>query len=447
MSLSSPHRKTSVPRGAHVGRDLAVVAAVAVLTFALSVFFELNERLVRAYVPLEHYQVDELPLTILALALAMAWFSWRRLRQAREELDLRLAAQQALVEGEAQYRSLFMENLSANMIAAPDGRVRLANPAAAQLLGFGSVEELDGRSLGEFYGDPDLWDRHLERLLRGERVDVPMLELRRRDGAAVQAVAKLSARLSPAREPELHLYVTDVTAVTRMQGELERLLAENRRLSQRSMQVQEEERRNLAREMHDELGQSLNAIKVDAVGIRDNSHAAPEIRRGAQAIVEVSTQVYDVVRSLMQRLRPVALDDLGLPSAVQYGVEQWQRRHSGVRCRFDAGGDLEGLSEQVNITLYRLVQECLTNVAKHAQAKNVTIRLDRGEDHVRFEFEDDGRGFAPGDRRQGLGLIGLRERVEALDGKFELETAPGRGVRIRAAIPVRESSKAVEEST
>ena len=78
----------------------------------------------------------------------------------------------------------------------------------------------------------------------------------------------------------------------------------------------------------------------------------------------------------MQRLRPVALDDLGLRSAVQYGVDQWQRRHAGVRCKFEAQGELDGLSEKVNITLYRLVQECLTNVAKHADATQVTISMD-----------------------------------------------------------------------
>lgn len=300
-----------------VARDLAIVAAITVLTFTVSVVFELNERLVSAVQPFERYQIDEVPITILAMAIAMAWFSWRRFRHAREELNLRLAAQQAL------------------------------------------------------------------------------------------ALA----------------------------------LEENRMLSQRSMQVQEEERRNLARELHDELGQSLNAIKVDAVNIRDHSQAMPDIHTSALAIIEVSSQVYDVVRSLMQRLRPVALDDLGLRSAVQYGVDQWQRRHPGVHCKFGTQGELDGLSEKVNITLYRLVQECLTNVAKHADAAHVTISLDRDGDAVRFDFEDDGRGFDPSGRKQGLGLIGLRERVESLSGRFELASAPGAGVRIKAVIPAGEEIK------
>jgi glucose-6-phosphate-specific signal transduction histidine kinase len=285
---------------------------------------------------------------------------------------------------------------------------------------------------------------HCNTLLSGGKLELPLLQLKRHDGRLVQVVAKLSARLSPTREPELHMYIADITDVTLMQTQLARALEENRRLSQRSMQVQEEERRNLARELHDELGQSLNAIKVDAVTIRDRSENVAEVQRSARAIIEVSGQVYDVVRSLMQRLRPVALDELGLRSAVEYGVQQWQRRHPEVRCSFEAHGELDDLSEQLNITLYRLAQECLTNVAKHAQATRVEISLARvaGGEHaggeVRFSFEDNGRGFDPGLRRPGLGLVGLRERVEALEGIFDLQSVPGQGARVRASIPVKE---------
>jgi signal transduction histidine kinase len=114
-----------------------------------------------------------------------------------------------------------------------------------------------------------------------------------------------------------------------------------------------------------------------------------------------------------------------------------------VRCSFEAQGELDDLSEQLNITLYRLAQECLTNVAKHAQATRVEISLARvaGGEHaggeVRFSFEDNGRGFDPGLRRQGLGLVGLRERVEALEGIFDLQSVPGQGARVRASIPVK----------
>lgn len=417
-------------------RDLFVVGAVTLGTFVLSSAFEVNEWVEKVTGAHEAYQVDELPLTILVMAVALAWFSWRRSRQMMEQVALRLGS-------EEQYRTLFMENLAGNLSASIDGKIKLANPAAAEMLGFNDADELNGRSLEEFYVDREQWGVHCDALLGGGKIELPLLQLKRRDGLVVQAVAKLSARLSPTREPELHMYVADITDVTLMQTELAGALEENRRLSQRSMQVQEEERRNLARELHDELGQSLNAIKVDAVTIRDRSENAVEVQRSAKAIIEVSGQVYDVVRSLMQRLRPVALDELGLRSAVEYGVEQWQRRHPAVRCSFAAEGELDDLSEQMNITLYRLAQECLTNVAKHAQATRVAILLSRvagGEqdgEEVRFSFEDNGCGFDPSLRQQGLGLVGLRERVEALGGNFDLQSAPGQGARIRASIPVK----------
>src|SRR6185436_19632848 len=197
-------------------RDLLVLAAVPLLTFALSSAFQLNEWIGSLTGPREAYQADELPLTLLALAVGLASFSWRRSRQMMEQVALRL-------DSEEQYRMLFTENLAANLLASLDGRIKLANPAAVRLLDFASPDELNGRLLQEFYVDRALGVTHRE-----------ALQLTRRDGAVVHAAAKLSARLSPAREPELHIYLADMTDVTAMQGQLANALQENRRLSQRS---------------------------------------------------------------------------------------------------------------------------------------------------------------------------------------------------------------------
>ena len=175
-------------------------------------------------------------------------------------------------------------------------------------------------------------------------------------------------------------------------------------LSQRSMQVQEEERRNLARELHDELGQSLNAIKVDAVTIRDTAGACPKSIRSAVAIIEVSNQVYDVVRSLMQAaaarwrwtnsacVPPCSTasssGSAGMPACA---ASSTRRENSTIS------------SERVNITLYRLVQECLTNVAKHADAgRSVDCLRDSATADARCvsSFGDDGKGFDPSQRKQ-----------------------------------------------
>lgn len=425
-----------------VRRDLLLVAGITLLSFLLASAFEFREWLAEVTEPLEPYQIDELPFVFAVLAIAMSWFSWRRWRHARHELHLRMQAQAALAERERQYRTLFMEDLAGNAVASRDGVIELCNPAMARILGLDHPDQALGRNLAEFYVDREQWRRHRSAAQRGERVEVPVLPLEAQDGTPVRVIARVLPHGPREREPGLHIYFVDISELDHMQRQLADSLGENRLLSQKYLMVQEDERRSLAREMHDELGQCLNAIKLDAVSIREMTHdTLPAAESSANAIVELSAHVYDVVRGIMQRLRPAALDTLGLHDAVDQLVGQWQRRNRAVDCRFESSGDLSGLGEAVNITVYRLVQECLTNIVKHAQATRVRVGLHRtavGE--VTVSVRDDGRGFDPRAKRTGLGLVGLRERVEALAGRLRLTTEPGGGVEISATLPVPEAA-------
>ena len=421
-----------------VSLDLALVVTITVAAFLFSAAFEVREGLTELTRPLEPYQIDELPLTLAALAFSLAWFSWRRWHQSERELHLRVAAQQAVVQRESQYRTLFMENLAGNTLAALDGAMLLCNPAMVRILGLNSPEEAIGRNLGEFYADPALWRQHREALSRGDKLEIPLLDLRRADGLPVKAIARMLPRYSPGKGPELQVYLADISELQLTQKELADTLTENRMLSQKYLLVQEEERRNLAREMHDELGQCLNAIKLDAVAIRNAARdRLPEIEASVNAIVDISDHVYDVVRGIVQRLRPAALDALGLGDAVGELVRQWRRRNPGVECVFETEGELSGLGELLNITVYRIVQECLTNIARHSAATRVRVafnNIDRQE--VSVAVSDNGRGMDLQIKRTGLGLVGLRERVEALKGRLELDSAPGGGVHLVVRLPV-----------
>lgn len=222
--------------------------------------------------------------------------------------------------------------------------------------------------------------------------------------------------------------------------ELAGALAENRLLSQKYLAAQEEERRSLARELHDELGQCLNAIKLDATTIRNHAGApSREVAERAQAIIDVSSRVYDVTRGLMERLRPVGLDELGLADALRHLVSEWQRRNPGVACALELQGRLEELGEEINISLYRVVQECLTNVTRHARAAAVEVRVEGpapAAEELRVCVRDDGVGMPAGTgRRTGLGLVGLRERVEALGGRLTVGERAPHGVEILVRIP------------
>ena len=215
------------------------------------------------------------------------------------------------------------------------------------------------------------------------------------------------------------------------------LLAENRNLVHTSLNVQEEERKHLARELHDELGQCITAIQADAESIRDLSRDYDKrIETSASAILGVSSRIYEVVHAMMQRLRPSVLDDLGLVEALKEELSAWQDRNPEIETKLDVTGSLDGLDERINITVYRIVQECLTNITRHAGATRVSISLSSGVDSLAVIVSDNGQGLdrsLPGD---GLGLIGMRERTEGLGGEFLLESEKGAGVTIRVTIPL-----------
>jgi len=224
-------------------------------------------------------------------------------------------------------------------------------------------------------------------------------------------------------------------------------LAANRRLSQQYVHAQEAERKSLARELHDELGQYLNVIELDAVGIRDAEPERAALRQRAAAIVGHCKHIHAALTGLIRQLRPVGLDELGLAAALEHCIDTWRTRMPGSQLRLLSGGEFANLPEALAVTLYRLVQEALTNAAKHAAAAHVTIRLDREAgaspdegpvlDEVSLTIVDDGVGAALEAPTRGLGLIGMRERVAALSGTLELMSSPGHGFQLRARMPVQ----------
>jgi signal transduction histidine kinase len=213
-------------------------------------------------------------------------------------------------------------------------------------------------------------------------------------------------------------------------------LVENRELAQQHLHVQEAARKHLARELHDELGQYLNAIKLDAVAIReaagsDDSPAGLAAARTVKAVDHVHAVVNDIIR----RLRPAGLDELGLVAALENCVDHWRQRLPQTRLTLSVSGSLDDLGESLNLTIYRLIQEGLTNSFKHAGAGRIDINLSRGSE-VLLTVADDGRGTVLPARSGGFGLIGMKERVELMGGTFGVESGPGRGFAIEARLPV-----------
>jgi two-component system, NarL family, sensor histidine kinase UhpB len=233
-----------------------------------------------------------------------------------------------------------------------------------------------------------------------------------------------------------------------LEEQAERLLADNRRLANQALQAQELERRHLARELHDELGQYLNAISLDAARIRDlSSGGEPEIHRVSLGLMQSASHVYRQIGGMIRRLRPIGLDEFGLPSALEHCVDGWRERLPDASFSLTIDGDFAGLSDALTITLYRLVQEGLTNVSKFARTSRVEVfmvRAPRGPqerqdgkliDEIVVTMADDGPGADLGKPRGGLGLIGMRERVEALGGEFHVASKPEGGFLFCARVP------------
>jgi two-component system, NarL family, sensor histidine kinase UhpB len=219
---------------------------------------------------------------------------------------------------------------------------------------------------------------------------------------------------------------------------LEQSVAENQRLTRRLLQMQEDERRSLARELHDEIGQCLSAIHADAAAIRNRGGVS--VRESAEAIVTVTAQIKDMVRGMLQRLRPAELEGLGLAAAVRELVAAFRQRNPQMLGTLELSEGLEGLPPEISTAAYRVVQECLTNIARHAQARRVDIEVGLSDAapvaSLRVTVADDGKGFDSGAPQRGFGLMGMRERVKVLDGSCEIDTSSDRGTTVSVRIPL-----------
>jgi signal transduction histidine kinase len=240
-----------------------------------------------------------------------------------------------------------------------------------------------------------------------------------------------TARLAQSNE-QLRREMTE-----RQQAELAR-----EALRRQLLHAQEEERRRIARELHDQMGQNLTALNLGLKSLHDaDGHSGP-ISTLIQPLQELAAQTARDLHRVALELRPAALDDLGLVKAVRNLLETWSAR-CRIEVDFEAPRyDPTGISLEIETTLYRVIQEALNNVAKHSAAKRVSVVLRRAADHVQAIIEDDGRGFDTDSALEGadsqgrLGLVGIQERLAVMGGSLNLESTPSQGATLIVRIPV-----------
>jgi signal transduction histidine kinase len=210
-----------------------------------------------------------------------------------------------------------------------------------------------------------------------------------------------------------------------------------RRLSRRLVQAQELERRALSRELHDEVGQMMTALGIELGNIESvRGSDSDAFHNRLEDAKRLNADAMRAIRDLAMGLRPSMLDDLGLQAALEWQGREFSR-HTGVPASVQVEGELDHLTDAQRTCIYRIVQEALTNCARHAKASSVLVSVRAEHDGIIVVVQDDGVGFnTRSSSRGGLGLLGIQERVQELDGNMRISSEPGNGTTIRVEIPV-----------
>lgn len=324
-----------------------------------------------------------------------------------------------------------------------DGNFSFWNHAAEKLFEY-KPEEILGKSANILIPNEliDAANENFMSLIAGNRIDNQISIRKTKSGKWLD----VSISAAPLIDPDTKEVIGDICSMRditerKKAEEALRNLEENRQLTHLIQQHIEDERRSLARELHDELGQYVTVIKTFAVGIANQAkqNAIPSIAEAADVIASSANQIYDGMHNIIRQLRPGSLDNLGIAETIKDLVNNYQKQHSDIAFFVKVDDGVVNVSETISINIYRIVQEALNNAVKYAKAASIHVLLEKLNEHdaasLRLTIQDDGIGFDIGavDQTKHFGLLGMRERVQALAGYFNVES--NNGARIIITIP------------
>ncbi len=347
------------------------------------------------------------------------------------------------------------QTADAMMIHDLNGNITFWNSAAQKIFGYAPVDII-GQSASVLTlpnQDNDLV-QNMRAIHDGSSVENHDTQRITRDGRVID----VSISAAPLIDPQTNQIIGDICSMRditerKLAEQAKKKLEENRQVTHLIQRHIEDERRSLARELHDELGQYVTAIKTFAVGITNKTKSAmvakenneqladllPAIEGNAQTIVAAANHIYDGMHDIIRQLRPGALDNLGLAETLRDAVNSWLVQNPHVNINLKLVGDLDALGEVLNINIYRIVQEAINNALKHASAKSIEIKLSLRANVFELVIKDDGKGMDIDlvDQTNHFGLLGMRERVEGLRGSFHVKSKPNVGTAINVSIPLK----------
>jgi PAS domain S-box-containing protein len=363
------------------------------------------------------------------------------------DITERQRAEKLLERSEARLRGILDSAMDAIITVDANQRVVMFNTAAEQMFGWPQAEAL-GAPLSLLI--PERFRKghaeHVRGFGEGSIVSRRMGALRivtglRRNGEEFPIDASIS-QISEADGKFFTVILRDVSKRVRAEEALRRSKDELHELASAAHRAREQEKSRIARELHDELGQSLTALQMDVAWCRERMPSAQEgmAMRLARMEALLETTVA-ATRRISSDLRPLMLDDLGLWPALEWLVESFTQ-HTGIRCELSMQSEQLELPDVQATAIFRTVQESLTNIAKHARASRVDVTIEHEDSTLAVSVRDDGVGFAvEGSRKpNSYGLLGLRERAALLGGEAKVESAPGRGTRVEMRFPVEQET-------
>ncbi|CAG0991751.1 two-component system, NarL family, nitrate/nitrite sensor histidine kinase NarX [Methylophilaceae bacterium] len=348
---------------------------------------------------------------------------------------------QASTEESRRLALLVKQTADAIMIHDLNGNISFWNPAAQRMFGY-APEDIIGKSVDLLTPASQKADlaQSMQQITAGRKVENHDTQRQTRDGRIID----VSISAAPLIDPITNEVIGDICSMRditerKHAEEAERKLEENRQLTHLIQRHIEDERRSLARELHDELGQYVTAVKTFAVGISNKTkEKMPDVSANAQTIVSAANHIYDGMHNIIRQLRPGVLDNLGLSETLRDVVSTYQAQHPEIKINLTMSGDVDVFGETININIYRVVQEAVNNALKHAGASWIDIKLavtKTGELQLIIKDNGEGMDIHLVDQSRHFGLLGMRERAQALHGSFNIDSEPGHGTTIYINIP------------